>query len=397
MNLKSIKGIFTISGTIVGAGILALPLAMAQLGFVPGFFVLAVVGLAFIYTAYYIGEAAINSEEEISLSGLAKKHFGAIGLGVMLFGVLVYIYGALIGYLSAGGKVINDLSNGLISQSWGTVIYFIFGAFIVYMGLRFVESSEFVLFGLVLLLFFILNLITVSHVRAPLLFASDISKFFAVFGVVFFAYNGHSIIPSIARQFKNNIPGFKKVAFFGVFIPFCLYVLWCFTVIGSVPLYGTGSGVTALTSSSLQDAKDFGQPATIPLGHLFGGAIILTGFAFSLFATLTSFIGFGFSLSENFIDFFRKKIPWIVAIALSLVPPLFFSFFNKDVFLSALDVAGTYGAGVFAGIMPCLIILKVRREKAGRPLNMGEKIGPYSILALFSSVLLYTTFSFFLG
>ena len=153
MNLKSIKGIFTISGTIVGAGILALPLAMAQLGFVPGFFVLAVVGLAFIYTAYYIGEAAINSEEEISLSGLAKKHFGAIGLGVMLFGVLVYIYGALIGYLSAGGKVINDLSNGLISQSWGTVIYFIFGAFIVYMGLRFVESSEFVLFGLVLLLF----------------------------------------------------------------------------------------------------------------------------------------------------------------------------------------------------------------------------------------------------
>jgi hypothetical protein len=84
-----------------------------------------------------------------------------------------------------------------------------------------------------------------------------------------------------------------------------------------------------------------------------------------------------------------------MADVLALVPPLLFNFAQQGSFLKALEIAGTYGAGVFAGIMPCLIILRVRREQLARPLALGEKIGPLAIFALFFMVLVYTTFMFF--
>lgn|GEM_PF-2445140 len=395
--LEDAKAAFTISGTIVGAGILALPIAMAELGFLPGFCVLALMGAAFLFTALYIGEAAIAAGEPISLIGLAKKHFGTPGLVVMLAGILIYIYGALIGYLSAGGQVIYDLSGGRVPQQIGMLVYFSCGAAIIYCGIRFLKTAAFFLFGSLLALFFFLNYFALAHVVGARLATVGITKLFSVFGVVFFAYNGHSIIPAIANQYRAYPARFKTIACVGVAIPFFLFSLWCFTAIGSLPYSGDVPAASALTTATLMDAKAFSQPATIPLGHLYGGAVILIGVVFSLFATFTSFLGFGFSLAENLMDFFKKRSLWIVAVALALVPPLLFNFVQQGSFLKALEIAGMYGAGVFAGIMPCLIILKVRREQLARPLALREKAGPLAIFALFFAVLLYTTFMFFVS
>jgi tyrosine-specific transport protein len=394
--LKNFKAVFTIAGTIVGAGVLALPTVMAQLGFFPGLVVLLLVGAAFLYTARYIGEATIEAGGPISLAGLAKKHFGTPGLVAMFAGVIIYIYGALIGYLSAGGQVIYDLSRGYVPQSIGMLIYFSAGAAVVYLGLRFLQTAEFILFGLVLALFLLLNYFAVGHVAAVNFLRTDLSKFFVVLGIAFFAYNGHSIIPSIAHQYGKEPKLFKKIVFLGVFVPICLYILWCFVAIGAVPYESSTPALDKLSTSTLLDAKNFGQPTTIPLGHLYGGVIIVIGFVFALFTTMTSFLGFGFSLAENFFDLLKKKLPWVLAVGLALVPPLVFNFGDQNVFLKALDIAGTYGAGIFAGVMPCLIILKVRKEKAGRPLYFREKAGPYVILTLFLAVLIYTTISFFI-
>ena len=81
---------------------------------------------------------------------------------------------------------------------------------------------------------------------------------------------------------------------------------------------------------------------------------------------------------------------WVLAV----VPPLVFTFAKPDVFLKALDIAGTYGAGIFAGIMPALMVLRVRKEQLGRALTARERMGPYAVLVLFVFVLLYATVSF---
>ncbi len=372
--VSTLKGIFVFAATIIGAGILALPIAAASAGLFPTILILVVIGAVSVFSALYIAEAVLSTEGVHHLPTLAEKYLGKAGLLAMLVGVIIYIYGALIGYLSAGGQLFNTLSNGAIPIWLGVWIYFFIASIIVHFGLKLVSQVETYLFVGMLILLGLVMTIALIKVRVPLLMEANWSATLGIFGVVLFAYVGHSVIPSIAAGLgrKRDI---NKVAVWGVIIPLFLYVLWCVVVIGVVP------------KASLLVARTAGQPATIPLGIIAGTSIALLGSVFAVLSTMTSYIGFGFSLKEVYQDTagsFRKRLKPHLATALVVVPPLLITLIKPGAFIKALDIAGTYGGGIFVGILPVLIVLKSRKVNGNNAyMTWGGRWTPYLVLGIY--------------
>lgn len=398
-NFDTLKAIYTIAATVIGAGILALPVYLGEAGFLPGTVMLIGVGVAAIFSALFIAETFLRFKESLHLPRLAHKLLGRTGLYLMFLGILIYIYGALAGYLSAGGQIIYELSQGRVSVYFGILIYFILGVLVVYLGIRAVKSASFVLFSAMLFLFGGLVFFTLSHLNFAFLERLDWSAAPLTFGILVFAFTGHAIIPSIAATMRKNAFGLKKVCFWGIFLPLIFYCLWFFVLCSVVPYgeFDSGRVLDPLSSKTLLEAKALGQPATIPLAHLIGGQILILAAFFALFSTFTSFLGFGLSLEDSYIDISKRKLKKSLALLLTVVPPLFLALWHPFSFLRALEVAGLYGGELFMGILPPLMVLRARKvgERIPEFVAPGGIIAPILIFLFFLFGLIYNTLSFF--
>jgi len=386
--ISTIKGVFVFAATIIGAGILALPVAAAKTGFFPMLLLLLVVGAVSVFSALYIAETEIHTEGDHHLPSLAREHLGNTGFAVMISGIVIYICGALVGYLAAGGQLFYSLSNGKIPVSAGILIYCAAGSLIVHFGLKIMSRVETYLFSAMLILIGMVIALTLPNIEIPLVLETHWRDTLNVFGVVLFAYVGHSVIPSIARGLKKH-EDINRISIWGVLIPLLLYVVWCFVVMGAVPKTA-GHG-----QPSLAGAKIAGQPATIPLGLIVGGSVVLLGNLFAVLSTMTSYIGFGFSLKEAYVDVaaeMHQKISPRAVTLLVVIPPLVIALFKPKVFVHALDIAGTYGGGVFVGILPVLMVLRSRKKaKSIKLMTWGGKWMPYIVLSIYVIGMVYGT------
>lgn len=73
---------FTLSGTVIGAGILGLPYVFAKSGFLFGLFWLLVLGIITLYTFLCLGEISLRTKADHQLPGLAGKYLGKGGNGL---------------------------------------------------------------------------------------------------------------------------------------------------------------------------------------------------------------------------------------------------------------------------------------------------------------------------
>lgn len=104
MLLSSAKAIFLFSSTIIRAGILAVPIEVEEAGFLPLATMIVLVALVSTLSGFYISESALADQEHPYLPTLAWRYLGTWGLTAMLFGIAIYIYGALLGYLAARAR-----------------------------------------------------------------------------------------------------------------------------------------------------------------------------------------------------------------------------------------------------------------------------------------------------
>ena len=66
--------------------------------------------------------------------------------------------------------------------------------------------------------------------------------------------------------------------------------------------------------------------------------------------------------------------------------------FKPEAFVSALDIAGTYGGGLFVGILPVLMVLRSRKkDRAIQQMTWGGKWMPYIVLIIYLVGMIYGT------
>ena len=304
------------------------------------------------------------------MPALAERYLGKAGMVLVFLGIVVYIYGALAGYLSAGGNLLFELSGGRMPFWLGTVIYFAVSTFVVVNGLRMTGLIEMILFSAMIIFVFTIAGMASPHLNPELIVEADWSSLPSIFGVVLFAYAGHVVIPSVARGMQHDKKGLVISTILGLLLPMVIYIFWSLIFTMVIPRGNPGEIVPYSETATLFQARHYGQPATIPLGHLIGGSVVLIGSLFAILSTFTSYLGFGLSSIDCWTDAasgVNKKLPRWAAILLTIVVPLSLSLFNPASFLVGIEIGGMYGGSLFAGLIPPLMVLQARKKGALEP------------------------------
>lgn len=361
MKNKTLGSTLLVAGTTIGAGMLAMPITSASMGF--GFTValLFILWLLLSYSALLFIEVYQTSHIDAGLASLAEQYFGAFGRIVSTFSLLVFMYAILSAYVTGGGSLISGLLTAFSDNPFGSQISIILftvvlGTFVV-IGTSGVDAvnrlfflTKIVVFALVLLLMLprvaLNNLMEIPISNALLLSAAPV--FFTSFGF-------HVVIPSIVKYLQGQIKPLRIAILAGTGIPLIAYLLWQLSTHGVL--------------SQNQFLQILQQDPT--LNGLINATREITGSSllseavrlFSSLALITSFLGVSLSLFDCLKDLLtRVKVRSNRASLglLTFIPPLVFALFYPQGFIMALEYAGIMFA-FYGLVLPVGLAWKARR------------------------------------
>ncbi len=341
--MKDIKKFFlalsTLSGTIIGVGLFSLPYITTQVGIfiILGYFL--ALGLLAILVHLLFAEVAIKTPDFLRMPGFAKYHLGKWGERVAFLEVTLGLFGANLAYLIIGGKFLSGLMTPVLGGNLFlyTIIYFVFGALIIYSDIKIISRVEFLGLILFFLVLFVIFFKGFSHFQLSNLFVSSLKKdLFLPYGPILFSLWGTALIPEIEEMLGSKKHLLKKIVPIAIIIPIIAYLLFIVVVVG----------ITGQATS---------EESIVGLKNFLGDGIIGFALLFGLLTTFTSFIVLGLTLKKIFwYDFgMKKEIAWLIT---CLVPLIFF-IGGVNNFIEVIGFVG----GVTIGIDGILVILMYRK------------------------------------
>ena len=361
---KTVGSTLLVAGTMIGAGMLAMPLTSAGIGF--GFTLVLLLGLwaLLTFSALLFVELYQTAESDAGIGTLAEQYFGKAGRIVATAVLVIFLYALIAAYVSGGGSLLKDL----LPESFGdkvSILLFtvIFGSFII-IGTHSVDKINRVLFFVMLAVFAIVLILMLPEIKFDNLMATPIDNALIISAspVFFTAFGFHGSIPSLNKYLGGNVKALRFSILVGSAITLCAYILWQLSTHG------------LLTQNEfLQILK---EDAT--LNGLVKATFAITGSnviasavkLFSTLALITSFLGVGLGLLECIEDLLKRSFN-VTAGRISLglltfIPPLVFALFYPEGFILALGYAGQMFA-FYAVVLPVSLVWKARRTHTNLP------------------------------
>ncbi|HHF4284884.1 TPA: aromatic amino acid transporter [Haemophilus influenzae] len=361
---KTVGSTLLVAGTMIGAGMLAMPLTSAGIGF--GFTLVLLLGLwaLLTFSALLFVELYQTAESDAGIGTLAEQYFSKAGRIVATAVLIIFLYALIAAYVSGGGSLLKDL----LPESFGdkvSILLFtvIFGSFII-IGTHSVDKINRVLFFVMLAAFAIVLILMLPEIKFNNLMATPIDNALIISAspVFFTAFGFHGSIPSLNKYLGGNVKALRFSILVGSAITLCTYILWQLSTHG------------LLTQNEfLQILK---EDAT--LNGLVKATFAITGSnviasavkLFSTLALITSFLGVGLGLLECIEDLLKRSFN-VTAGRISLglltfIPPLVFALFYPEGFILALGYAGQMFA-FYAVVLPVSLVWKARRTHTNLP------------------------------
>ena len=363
-----ISGVLLISGTCVGAGMLALPVVTGMAGFLPAMVVNTLCWLFMLATGLLLVEATLWMDDGANILSMAQRFLGPVGK-IISGGTFLFLYYCLLVAYLAGGTPLLAGALGLPLEGLGGYLLFasLFGG-IVFLGTRVVDRMNWLLMMSLILSYVLLISVGSTEVQTGLLTRSNWLVSLGTFPVLFSAYGYHNVIPSTVSYLKRNAQLIRAAVIIGTAIPFIVYSLWQWMVIGSIPTNDLTTGAAS------------GAPITVALQAVTGNPwVSFLGGYFGFFALVTSFLGVSLSMVDFLADGLSIDRTGIKRLGLCLavfIPPALFAAANPDIFVSALGIAGGIGEALLNGLLPIAMVWigRYRMGLGGTPWLFGGRI-----------------------
>eukprot|EP00493_Phyllostaurus_siculus_P004372 UN04393 len=144
-----------VAGTTIGAGMLALPIASAGLGFNTALALIIASWLLMTYTALLMLELHQYAPRDATLNTLAKRWLGKRGQYIANFSMIFLFYALCAAYIAGGGaqlqsRISSDLSINIAPQIASIVLAIVIGS-VVTLGTSKVDKLNRVLFTIKIL------------------------------------------------------------------------------------------------------------------------------------------------------------------------------------------------------------------------------------------------------
>ena len=379
---KTLGTTLLVSGTMIGAGMLAMPLTSAGIGFTFTVVLLISLWILLTYSALLFVEVYQTTESDSGIGTLSALYFGNAGRVVSTTVMFVFLYALLAAYISGGGEILMKAtqSTGLLGQegviantSPEMTLKIFIGIFTVFFG-SFVIISTKVVDGFNRLLFFVMlvALVVVIFVMFPkasvqnlMAMPLDNALIISAAPIFFTSYGFHGSIPSLVKYMEGDVRGLRIAIVAGSAITLVGYILWQLSTHGVL-------SQSEFTQILKEKPTLYGL---IEACHRITGSEIIASAVqlFSALALVTSFLGVALGLFDCTEDMLRKGLHInagrLLLGAITFLPPVLFAYFYPD-FIAALSYAGQMFA-FFAVVLPVGLVWKARRRYPNLPYRVA--------------------------
>lgn len=377
MKNKILGSALIIAGTTIGAGMLAMPLTSAGMGF--GMTVVLLGGLwaLLTYTGLLFMEVYQTAKEkEVGVATLAEQYFGMTGRGLATFSLLVLLYALLAAYITGGGSLLSGIlpvmGDEATTSKVGILLFtFILGTFVV-IGIKGVDGITRLMFLGKIVAFIFVLLMMLPKAKLENLTAVPLDNLLVISAIpIFFTSFGfHVIMGSINSYLDADIRKIRLAVLIGTLIPLSAYLLWQLATHGVL----SQSEFVALVKQDPTLNGLVKATAQITGSTILGEAVRL----FSALALITSFLGVAMGIFEGVGDLLKRfNLPSnrVVLTPLTFIPPLVFALFYPNGFIAALGYAGLLFA-FYGLILPIGLAWKARQLHPNLPYRVaGGNLG----------------------
>ncbi|WP_018123833.1 aromatic amino acid transport family protein [Desulfovibrio oxyclinae] len=374
-----ITSALVVTGNMVGAGILALPVNLGPAGVLPALSGIVLMWLLMTTTAIiYSEQKSLVQSETADLPSFFGSELGTAGKWISIVANLIILYGVLVAYLAGVASIINHLFH-IDLPGWVTTVgYFAFATLMTSFGAVVMARGNAVLMLLMWGTFAMLVFMTVPTMSATNLGFSDWGFLPSGLPVLITAFHFHNIIPTICRTLKQDRRAIRTAIIGGTSLGLFMNIVWVVVVCLALPLSGADDSVVYAFRNNL--------PATIPLAEMIASPVFMqAALVFSVVAMTTSFMANGTALlsfirdlTSTYLGVSGMKLVW----PLAFLPPLAVGIFYPDVFLIALNIAGGLGENLLFGILPGFLLVRYFSKGSFR-----HRLGLF-LVAAFSAVLI---------
>ncbi|OAJ92013.1 amino acid permease [Vibrio bivalvicida] len=331
MNTKLLGSALIISGTALGAGMLAIPMVLAQFGLLYGTLLMVLIWFGTTYSALLLLEATIKSGGGLGLNSIARKTLGKGGQLVsngLLYALLICL---LMAYILGAADLLSQGFTALgvsISFTQSQILFTLVAGAIVACGTGVIDKLNRALFFVMVVSLAVTLLVLLPEFSTQNLAQvsnNDQVGLIQTSAVLFTSFGFMVVIPSlVSYNHEATDSQLRNMVILGSLIPLFCYLCWLFAVVGNLPP---------------EQLKEFGSVSELMAGFEHDAPWI--GTVLSLFtglALLTSFFGVAMSLFHQNSDTFKQNR--VVTYILTFVLPLIGAIMAADQFLSVLAYAG---------------------------------------------------------
>jgi len=367
-----------VTGNMVGAGILALPVNIGPSGFLPAVLGSLAMWAVMTSTGLVIArQPFLKENDDADLPTFFEAVLGPLGKWLSVAANLVILYGLLTAYLAGVASVAAD-SFRIGVPEWGwLLLYFCAATVLASFGSGLLRKSNALLMTVMWLLFGALLVLVVPHFRRADLAAGDLVFFTSGLPILVTAFNFHNVIPTMCRALNHDRRAITRAIWLGSGLGAFMTLLWTVAVMVTLPME-SADGVSIIA------AFKAGVPATVPLDRLIRSPLFVNAsIGFAVVAMTTSYAATGVALTAFLKDVAGKRARGRVPIWLmTFLPPVGIGAIYPDIFLKALNVVGGFGVGTLFGILPGILLVR-----QGAPGSRTRRLG-WLVVGVFVCVLL---------
>jgi amino acid permease len=271
----------------VGAGILALPIALAGVGPLAGVVLLVMLGLVNVLTIAFMAEAIARSGTirygNAFTGRMVNDYLGNIGSVILSVGAAALCFVVLLAYYAGFSTALAD-ATGVPGTIWAVLLFLIGLYFLRRESLNATIASALLIGAINIGLILLLSLLAFTHARPENLLYVNVpflggrpfepAILQLIFGVVLAAYFGHLSVSNCARVVLRRDPSARSLIWGAVAaqtVAIVIYSLWVLAVNGAVaPQVLASQSGTALAAL----AEEIG-----PSVHVLGSIYVVLGVA----------------------------------------------------------------------------------------------------------------------
>ena len=395
---KTLGSTLITSGTMIGAGMLAMPLTSAGIGFTFTVVLLILLWILLTYSALLFVEVYQTAEHDAGIGTLAAQYFGRPGRIVATSVLMIFLYALLSAYVTGGGAILASTLPDFATPDLkmkGSILAFtiLFGVFVA-IGTSFVDAlNRFLFIAMIAALFIVLGLM-IPEIKIDNLMAMPIDRALLISAspVFFTAFGFHGSIPCLNKYLEGDVKALRFSIIVGSAITLVGYVLWQFST----------HGVLSQTRFLEILNQDPTLNGLIEAVRVITGSTIIAAVVkiFSALALITSFLGVALGLLECIDDLLKRAFN-ISANRLSLgfltfLPPLLFAFFYPEGFILALGYAGQMFA-FYAVVLPAALVWKARHQHPNLPYRVPGGSGVLLFVSILGIIIVSIPFLIKLG